>query len=441
MTDTLQKIPKNWTCEPISKLVKINPKTGIPTLKKDTLIEFIPMESVGEDAQIHLILFRPLLDIRKGYTAFKNNDVLFAKITPCMENGKGALIKGLKHDIGFGSTEFHVLRPIEEQDAEFIFQLTRIKSFRNEAIKFFSGSAGQQRVSKDFFLNYNILIPTFTERNTIATILSTIDDAIDHTDRLIQKYQRIKQGLMQDLFRYGIDEQGNLRSEKTNRFKDSPLGRIPEEWEVREIGDITNYIGSGITPTGGQEVYLSEGIRFVRSQNVMFGGISIQDIAHIDQKTHKKMMRSEIFVNDVLLNITGASIGRCCIVPENFGPANVNQHVCAIRLKNNDPLLSKFICHFLSSYQGQNQIENLNAGSNRQGLNYQQIKAIKTIFPKFDEQSRIAAIINQSDEAIEKEEAHKQKLVAIKIGLMNDLLSGKVRVNHRILVEAQYEKN
>jgi type I restriction enzyme S subunit len=107
---------------------------------------------------------------------------------------------------------------------------------------------------------------------------------------------------------------------------------FPADWDTRTIGDIACHVGSGITPTGGSSVYSKTGITFIRSQNVTFKGLQLNDVAFIEPKIHQQMARSEIFPHDVLLNITGASIGRCCFVPDGFGIANVNQHVCAIRL-------------------------------------------------------------------------------------------------------------
>jgi type I restriction enzyme S subunit len=223
--------------------------------------------------------------------------------------------------------------------------------------------------------------------------------------------------------------------EKSQGFKDSALGKIPEGWEVVTVEQISTRVGSGVTPTGGQDVYLPEGIKFVRSQNVTFAGLLLDDIAYIDSKTHAKMKRSEIFSNDILLNITGASIGRCCVVPENFGLANVNQHVCAIRLKKLDREMSKYLCYVLSSRIGQRQIEILNAGGNREGLNYQQIRSFFIPYPPYPEQFAIAAVLSTVDDAIEKSDQLIAKCKRIKQGLMQDLFRYGIDENGQIRSE------
>ena len=153
--------------------------------------------------------------------------------------------------------------------------------------------------------------PPKPEQTKIAEILSTVDQAIEQTEALIAKQQRIKTGLMQDLLTRGIDENGNLRSEDNHEFKDSPFGRIPVEWIVLTIDDIARYVGSGVTPRGGKSIYTTDGVLFIRSQDVHFGKLLIDNIVHIPERIHLSMQRSEVYEHDVLLNITGASIGRC----------------------------------------------------------------------------------------------------------------------------------
>lgn len=274
------------------------------------------------------------------------------------------------------------------------------------------------------------LIPTIgkSEQDSIATILTTLDRAIASTEQLIAKYQRIKTGLLYDLLTRGIDEHGNLRTEKTHKFKDSKLGRIPVEWECKNIGSLIEYLGSGITPRGGSKVYKKEGILLIRSQNVYPGYFELDDVAFIDDEINNTMLRSEIFEYDVLLNITGASIGRCVYVPKGFLKANVNQHVCAIRLLNKTENKATFLQAFLNSVYGQNQIIRFNAGGNREGLNYSQIKAMELSWPNNEQEfERIRIIIEKADKYLNVNQNNLTKLQSLKSGLMQDLLSGKVK--------------
>jgi len=264
-------IPEEWNEGPISSIALVNPRTDTSHLKEDTPVSFLPMENVGEDGTVRAMEIRPYSEVQNGYTIFTDGDILFAKITPCMENGKGALVRNLKNGVGFGSTEFHVLRPVDPEDAEFIYQLSRSPSFRNKATRYFTGSAGQQRVSKDIFTHYLCPIPTPEERHHIATILSTVDAAIAATDEVIAKTEDLKRGLMQDLLTKGIDEQGRVRSEGTHAFCEKQGMRVPVEWDVTKLENaIRIYDCRHYTPN-----YVEKGYPIIRPQNISCGSLDI----------------------------------------------------------------------------------------------------------------------------------------------------------------------
>ena len=151
-----------------------------------------------------------------------------------------------------------------------------------------------------------------------------------------------------------------------------------EEWKRCIIGELSIKVGSGVTPKGGESVYKTEGHPFVRSQNVGFGHLLLDDIAFIDEEMHLRQKNTELKLDDVLLNITGASIGRSALVNEQIAGGNVNQHVCIIRTKEN--LVSSFLCNFLLSNYGQRQIDSFQAGGNRQGLNFNKSNLLKLLF-------------------------------------------------------------
>lgn len=194
--------------------------------------------------------------------------------------------------------------------------------------------------------------------------------------------------------------------------------RFPEfsgEWKMCTIGELITKVGSGVTPRGGEAVYKTEGHPFVRSQNVGLGNLLLDDIAFIDEETHLRQKNTELQFNDVLLNITGASIGRSALVDKQIVGGNVNQHVCIIRTKEN--LVPSFICSFLLSNYGQRQIDSFQAGGNRQGLNFEQIKSIKITIPSKDEQIKIAKLLRAIDERIATQNKIIEKLQSLIKGL------------------------
>ena len=198
--------------------------------------------------------------------------------------------------------------------------------------------------------------------------------------------------------------------------------RFPEfsgEWKMCTIGELITKVGSGVTPRGGEAVYKTEGHPFVRSQNVGLGNLLLDDIAFIDEETHLRQKNTELQFNDVLLNITGASIGRSALVDKQIVGGNVNQHVCIIRTKEN--LVPSFICSFLLSNYGQRQIDSFQAGGNRQGLNFEQIKSIKITIPSKDEQIKIAKLLRAIDERIATQNKIIDKLQSLIKGIAQNV--------------------
>jgi len=142
--------PKGWDVGGFQHYCELNPKNQ--RLADDLEVSFVPMQKVSERSPvIDLSDIRTYAEVKKGFTAFAEGDVLFAKITPCMENGKAGIARNLRNGFGYGSTEFHVLRPCKPHYAEFLYSLIHLEVFRQHAANSFSGAVGHKRVPKGFF--------------------------------------------------------------------------------------------------------------------------------------------------------------------------------------------------------------------------------------------------------------------------------------------------
>ena len=180
-----------------------------------------------------------------------------------------------------------------------------------------------------------------------------------------------------------------------------PHLRFPEfhgEWEKCKLGELAVKVGSGSTPKGGNAVYTTSGHCFVRSQNVGMGHLILNDIAYIDELTHQKQKSTELRTNDVLLNITGASIGRTALATEEINGGNVNQHVCIIRTNGN--VEPSFICDYIQTSKIQKYIQSLQTGGSREGLNFEQIRSFPINIPTVEEQVKIAKLLSLINERI-----------------------------------------
>jgi type I restriction enzyme S subunit len=211
-------------------------------------------------------------------------------------------------------------------------------------------------------------------------------------------------------------------------YKLTEVGVIPEDWGNTKINNITTKVGSGITPTGGNRVYKQEGRPFLRSQNVGWGCLLLDDIAFIDEGTHSTFPETEIQIGDVFLNITGASIGRSSIADFRVAGGNVNQHVCIIRT-NDSLLMPRFLNFILLSSLGQRQIDSFQAGGNRQGLNFSQVRSISIPIPPIPEQRSIATALSDMDELLGGLDRLITKKRDLKQSAMQQLLTGKTRLS------------
>lgn len=338
-------------------------------------------------------------------TRFKINDVLVSNIRPYLK-------KVWRSDKdGGASNDVIVLRAKQYLVEQFFPFILRNDAFIDYVMK---GAKGVKMPRGDVSLmrQYPIGYPSPAEQQKIADCLASIDEVITLEAQKLDALKTHKKGLMQQLF---PAEDETLPKLRFPEFRDAG------EWDEHELGPLTTKIGSGITPTGGDKNYKTKGRPFVRSQNVGWGELILNDVAFIDEETHQSFDSTEIKVSDVLLNITGASIGRSAVADSRIAGGNVNQHVCIIRaqpVELNPALLN----HFLISERGQKQIDSFQAGGNRQGLNFAQIRSFVIPLPPTEhEQRRIADCLSSFDELIAAQFQKLDTLKTHKKGLMQQL--------------------
>jgi len=277
--------------------------------------------------------------------------------------------------------------------------------------------------------NNPIFLPKTVEQLAIANYL---DDQTQKIDRLIAN-KKAQAEKLKELRQIEINNAVTKGLNHNAEMKDSGiewLGKIPKHWEVKRLKNYTTKIGSGVTPKGGSEVYEDFGIPIFRSQNIHFDGLRLDDVAYINEEIHNSMSGSKVMPEDVLLNITGASIGRCFYYDGSLGEANVNQHVCIIR--TNKKLSHLFLYLFLSSDSGQSQIFMGQVGTSREGLTFQDIKNIIFAVPPKEEQIQIANHLQQRTTAIDRLiknlEAQIEKLQELRKIKIYEAVTGKIKV-------------
>ena len=245
--------------------------------------------------------------------------------------------------------------------------------------------------------NIEVLFPSIAEQERIAAYFERFDNLITLHQRKCEQAKKLKKYMLQKMFPQNGQKVPEIR------FKG-----FTDDWEQRKLNEVTVKIGSGKTPSGGKSAYVDTGIPLIRSQNVNDDKVDFNDIVYIDELTDESMANSRVFTNDVLLNITGASIGRSAVY-KGLDQANVNQHVCIVR--PTDGYCPDFVQLNLASDSGQKQIESSQAGGGREGLNFQQIGKMHFSFPTLDEQKQIGGYFNALDNLIT---LHQQKCDELK---------------------------
>ncbi|SIO95758.1 restriction endonuclease subunit S [Vibrio spartinae] len=199
-----------------------------------------------------------------------------------------------------------------------------------------------------------------------------------------------------------------------------------QNWKEFSIRKITTKVGSGVTPKGGAAVYKQCGVALIRSQNVNNNRLDLSDVVYISEQEHESMKGSKVYGGDILLNITGASIGRSCVVPIENEEANINQHVCIIRLK--ERFSAEYLQAYLASWRGQKLIFQNQSGSGREGLNFESIKSFQIYFPDNPkEQQKIATFLSAIDQKITKLRQKRELLENYKTGVMQQIFSQQIR--------------
>lgn len=352
----------------------------------------------------------------------KNQIALPGDIAVCMSNGSKRLVgKSASFGMIVGDEQYTVgafcsiFRPTSYDGGEFLRQFFKSDAFQRQVDFSLAGSAINNLKNSDIE-EYDFLQPSLPEQKKIAAILTAVDNVIESTQAQINKLKDLKTGMMQELLTKGIGH---------TEFKDSPVGQIPKGWNTRKIQDISSYITSG--SRGWAEYYSKNGAIFIRIGNLTRENINLRfnDVVYVNPPENGEGMRTLVQVGDVLISIT-ADLGIIGVVNESVGEAYVNQHVCLVRL--GDIGWSRWVGHYLANEAAQKQFNANNDSGAKAGLNLSSIRSLEIALPPENERNKIVNALDSVDSDIVNRRRKLQRLLDIKKALMQDLLTGKVRV-------------
>jgi type I restriction enzyme S subunit len=332
----------------------VNPKGK--TLSDELEVSFVPMQNVSEDGNIDITITKKYCDVKKGFTTFENGDILFAKITPCMENGKGGIARHLKNGIGFGSTEFHVLRPdLEVVTSEWIYYLTTDPEFRKRCEKNMTGSAGQKRVPKSFLETYEFSLPSLNEQRRIAAILDKVTSLI-----ALRKQQL---ALLDELVKARFVEMFGDPVQNTKHFPTVKMGEAC-------------YLKAGIT-TSADEIH-----DYSDKYSVpCYGGNGIR--GYVKSHTY-----------DGVFPIIGRQGALCGNVQLAAGKFHATEHAVLVTpLKGQNSIW----LYYLLKYFDLNRFQ---TGAAQPGLSVKALNAIDIMMPEIDAQNQFAQFSSQQNDTL-----------------------------------------
>lgn len=419
-------IPEDWQSSQLSDIADINPSRIQPD-SENAEVSFLAMGDVTEDGRVMNRQVRSYQGVAKGFTSFTDNDVLVAKITPCFENGKGALVTQLLGGVGFGSTEFHVIRAKKSLSfAPFLHLHTRSDAFRRLGEKNMVGSAGQKRVPTQFLRQYPIPLPPLAEQQKIAAILTALDDKLDVLARQIAVTHTLKKGLMQTLFSRGVGTQDTTgRWVLHSEFKVSELGEIPEGWEVQPLDSLAESITVGIATSTTEHYVEEDGVPLIRNQNIKEDFLDMSDLLKISFEFDAKNKRKRVLEGDILTVRTGYP-GVSCVVPEGLG--HLQTFTTLITRPNRKLIDPNFVSRYFNSPQGKGLMLHQAAGGAQQNINAGNLKKLLVPVPPLVEQGKIAEILEAIDAKRRSLEIKNEYHQTLKRGLMQKLLTGEWRV-------------
>ena len=429
---------QGWTVMSIEEVADMNPRVDKARIPDDLPVSFVPMPAVGAaDGTIHVEETRPAGEVKKGFTAFLEGDVLFAKITPCMENGKMAVVPALVNGYGFGSTEFHVLRPKPGMDAKYLYYYVSSQSFRREAERHMTGAVGQRRVPTTYLKECKIPVaPLDQQKRIVAEIekqFSRLDEAVANLKRVKANLKRYKAAVLKAAvegrlveteaeiarregrsFEAGaqllqrILETRRSQWQGKGRYKEpaapdtTDLPELPEGWvwaTLDQIGQEGRPIIYGIIKPGPHD---PNGVPYVRVTEMKDGFVDLENLRRAVPERAAKFARATLAPGDVLISKDG-TIGRVAVVPPQLAGGNITQHV--MRAPIHELMCRDYVVSAIRSDVCQKWLTGETKGVALRGVNVEDFRRLPIPVPPYIEQERVLAEVDRRLSLLSETEA------------------------------------
>jgi len=422
----LPALPDGWLLSRLEELAEINPESLSITTPSNYLFRYIDLSAVEKGAiDWSLVQETNFRDApSRARRLVRPDDVLFGTVRPSLQS-HGAIPSSKTNPL-VASTGFAIIRARSgEAIGRFLFHTVMADLFGMQARRTEVGS-NYPAVNESDVRLFLVAHPSLSEQRRIAEILDTIDEAVRRTEQVIEKLQQLKQGLLHDLLTRGIDDNGELRpppEQAPHLYKNSPLGLIPKEWKILRVQDVSTRITDGDHQT---PVRAAQGVFLLSARNVLDGQLDLSDVDFIPRFEYERMIR-RCFpeAGDLLVSCSG-TIGRVCEVPEGFDCALVRS--AALVKLNRQLANARYMEWVLLSEITKQQIRARQKQGAQPNLFQGEIAELLIALPPMTEQSDISRLLDGAMLRLRREEGLTTKLRTLKKGLMDDLLTGRVRV-------------
>ncbi|HCZ36715.1 MAG TPA: hypothetical protein DHV26_12405 [Cytophagales bacterium] len=409
-------MPKNWKTYKLSDFADINPKVS---LKQGNEYSFVEMKDLNPSQKFVTTSIEREL---KGGSKFKDGDTLFARITPCLENGKICQVKDLRDGLGFGSTEFLVFRGKENvSDSDFVYYLTRSDSLRSNAIQMMTGTSGRQRVEKSALEELEIVAPDLRNQSQIASILSSLDNKIELNLQMNQTLEAMAQAIFKEWF---VDFKFPGSSKKL-------VNGLPKGWSTEvfknqfDVERGLSYKGSGLAESG-------EGIPMHNLNSVYEGGgYKNEGIKYYsgEYKERHIVGPREIIVANTEQGHKHLLIGFPAVTPRYFGEEAIfSHHIYRVRPKSASYLTPQFIYYLLLQPDVRDQIIGCTNGTTVNMLKIDGLQLPQFNLPVKDIVVKFSELMETIWQRKETNYLENQSLIQVRDSLLPKLMTGKIQV-------------
>ncbi len=382
----LGPVPVHWLVKRFRFVAQLNPsKAELVTQDRNTEVSFLPMEAIGDDGSLNLERTRPLSEVEAGYTYFRDGDVALAKITPCFENGKGAVMHGLRGGIGFGTTELIIARPrASEVTGPLLNWVFRSPIFRKQGEASMYGAGGQKRVPDDFVRNFVWAFPPLAEQIVVAAFLdretAKIDALIAEQEKLIALLAEKRQATISHAVTRGLNSDAPMKDSGV-----AWLGEMPAHWHISPLKYLVS-LKSGGTPSKENPDYWEGDIPWASAKDLKSEQLG-DTVDHITTLAVEAGGASLVPAGTTLVVVRGMILARTFPVAETLVPMAINQDLKGILPKR--ALQARFLAWLLRGTADESLLRLDEAGHGTKALRMDAWTSMQLPLPPLDEQSAI----------------------------------------------------